>query len=185
MRRDAVSIPSHLPQFDTRAALQISSAFLLPAIAKRDCTEEIQASLSKTQHQQMSNWAVAAPYIWAPTGPGHTPQGTLVNEHCAVRKWPRAPHMACKHLQGLLLPQHRACFTLLSPQLSPAKKQFLVLHFLSVFIPVGRGVCGHPVSSTVHWETCKIMSQLQDLLAQVCIFQHLCFQKDVLVFTSL
>lgn len=149
-RRDAVSIPSHLLQFNTRAALQISSAFLLPAIAKRDCTEEIQASLCKTQHQQMSNQAVAAPYIWASAGPGRTPQGTLVSEHHAVGTQPRDPHTACRHPQGLFLPQRRACFTLLSPQLSPANEQFLVVHFLSVFIPVGRGLCGYPVSSAVH-----------------------------------
>lgn len=84
-----MTIPSHLPQFDRRAALQNSSAFLLPAIAKRDCTEEIQASLCKTQHQQMINRAVAAHCIWASAGPGHTPQGTLVSEHHTVGTRPR------------------------------------------------------------------------------------------------
>lgn len=60
-------------------------------------------------------------------------------------------------------------YTLLSPQRSPAKERLLVVHFLPVFILAGTGICGQTVSSALCSGTCKIMSQLQDLLARVCV----------------
>lgn len=60
-------------------------------------------------------------------------------------------------------------YTLLSPPHSPARERLLVVHFLPVFILVGTGICGQTVSSALCSGTCKIMSQLQDLLARVCV----------------
>lgn len=59
-------------------------------------------------------------------------------------------------------------YTLLSPQRSPAKERLLVVNFLPVFILAGTGICSQTVSSALCSGTCKIMSQLQDLLARVC-----------------
>lgn len=88
------------------------------------------------------------------------PAGTVQGEHGT-----QDPHVACRHLQGLALRQPAARYALTSPRRSPATERLLVVHFLLIFILVGTGICGHPVSSTLCSGTCKIMSQLQDFLA--------------------
>lgn len=88
------------------------------------------------------------------------------------------PYVACRHLQGLGPQETGACYTLLFPQLSPAKERFLVVHFLPVFILAEQESVATQLTLALCWGTCRIMSisglqLLMVMLLKECLSIHL------------
>lgn len=92
----------------------------------------------------------------------------------------RIPHMVWRHLQGLPLPQLRAampCFH--HSSLLPRNGFWRFISCLSSFLPSLWPPSWHCSVLKNMWNHVNV-SQLQDLLAQVCICQCLCFWKSAL-----